>query len=336
MGKYALLTLVALTLTGCGKNDGSSATSQEKGVVLLRYSPGSESTEQREQGFIETMKSDYPEIAIISDDQYAGISASSALEKSQQLILKFGPQISGVFAVNESSADGMFTALEENNLLDQVQLIGFDPNERMVQALSENKMEGIVLQDPVKMGYLAVKTIYDHLEGQQVEKRVPTGESVATPENMNEAEMAALLTPEQFSGADLEPTETKYSIAVIPKGTSHEFWKSVHAGAHQAAQELKNVRILWKGPIREDDADGQIDVMRDFVTKKVDGICLAPLDSQALLEVVKEANSSGIPTVVFDSNLVPNDAQISYVATDNYQGGAKAAHKMAELLKVAK
>ena len=169
-----------------------------------------------------------------------------------------------------------------------------------------------------------------------MEKRVPTGEVVATPENMKEAKMAALLTPEQFSGADLEPTEVKYSIAVIPKGTSHEFWKSVHAGAHQAAQELKNVRILWKGPIREDDADGQIDVMRDFVTKKVDGICLAPLDSQALLEVVKEANSSGIPTVVFDSNLVPNDAQISYVATDNFQGGAKAAHRMAELLKVAK
>lgn len=337
MRRYACFALLLLVVIGCGKNDGdTSSGGQQSGVILLRYSPGSESTEQREQGFAETMRSEYPEIAIISDNQYAGISASHALEKSQQLVLKFGPRIQGVFAVNESSADGMFTALEENDLLDQVQFVGFDPNERMVQALSEGRMEGIVLQDPVKMGYLAVKTMHDHLEGKEVEKRVATGESVATPENMQEAAMAALLTPAQFSGADFEPAEVKYNIAVIPKGTSHEFWQSVHAGAHQAAQELGDVRIHWKGPIREDDADGQIDVTRDFITKKVDGICLAPLDSQALLDVVKEADSEGIPTIVFDSNLVPNDVQVSYVATDNHQGGAKAAHRMAELIQAAK
>ena len=80
----------------------------------------------------------------------------------------------------------------------------------------------------------------------------------------------------------------------------------------------------------------QIDVVRDFITKGVDGICLAPLDSQALLGAVQEAHTEGIPTIVFDSNLVPNEVQVSYVATDNYQGGAKAAHQMAELLKGSK
>lgn len=148
--------------------------------------------------------------------------------------------------------------------------------------------------------------------------------------------MQKLLKPEQYAGADFEPAEAKYNIAVIPKGTTHEFWQSVHAGVHKAAQELGNVRIHWKGPIREDDADGQIDVVRDFITKGVDGICLAPLDSQALLGAVREAQSEGIPTIVFDSNLVPNEIQVSYVATDNYQGGAKAAHQMAELLRGSK
>src|SRR5260221_12920285 len=75
----------------------------------------------------------------------------------------------------------------------------------------------------------------------------------------------------------------KYRIAVIPKGTSHEFWKSVHAGAANAAQELGNVQILWKGSLLENDRDGQVSVVQDFVTQKVDGICLAPLDSQALV-----------------------------------------------------
>lgn len=339
---YVLLpisTLVVSCLIGCGssssQNDGTNPVSAQRGVILLRYNPGSESTEQREDGFFETMQSEFPDIPILSDNQYAGTSAEEALVKSQQLLLKFGDRVTGVFAVNESSADGMFGAIQQNNLVGKVKFVGFDPNERMVQALGKGEIHGIVLQDPVKMGYLAVKTMVAHLDGATVEKRVSTGEYVATPDNMNDETMARLLKPEQFDGKDLTPPDAKYSIAVIPKGTSHEFWKSVHAGAHNAAKELGNVKIFWRGPIREDDADGQIDVVRDFITKRVDGICLAPLDSQALLDSVKEAKSEGIPTIVFDSNLIENDIQVSYVATDNYQGGVKAAHRLAALLQPA-
>ena len=324
-----------LLVIGCGGSTTSEpdATASASGVILLRYSPGSESTEQRERGFYDTMTTEFADIPLISHNQYAGTSAGEALQKSQNLLQKFGNRVTGVFAVNESSADGMFAALQENNLAGKVKFVGFDPNERMVAALSENQLHGIVLQDPVKMGYLAVKTMVAHLEGETVDKRVSTGEYVATPENMSGEEISRLLKPEQFEGADLEPENAKYNIAVIPKGTSHEFWKSVHAGAHNAAKELGNVKLFWRGPIREDDADGQIDVVRDFITKKVDGICLAPLDSQALLDSINEAHSEGIPTVVFDSNLVENDVQISYVATDNYQGGVKAARRLAELLR---
>ena len=332
----SFLCLILAAICGCNSNgtatqDGDIA-GVDAGVILLRYSPGSESTEQREIGFLETMKSEFPHIPILSDNQYAGTSTATALEKSQQLMLKYGDRVTGVFAVNESSAAGMFTALQENNLAGNVKFVGFDPNERMVQALGQRQIHGIVLQDPVKMGYLAVKTMVQHLEGGVVEPRISTGEYVATPDNMNDEEMSRLLEPEQFDAEDLAPADAKYSIAVIPKGTSHEFWKSVHAGAHNAAKELGNVKIFWRGPIREDDADGQIDVVRDFITKKVDGICLAPLDSQALLDSVNEAKSEGIPTIVFDSNLVKNDAQVSYVATDNFQGGAKAARRLAALL----
>ena len=68
----------------------------------------------------------------------------------------------------------------------------------------------------------------------------------------------------------------KYRIAVIPKGTTHEFWKSVHAGAEKAAQEFGNVEVIWKGPLQESDREGQISLVQDFVTSRVDGICLAP------------------------------------------------------------
>ncbi|MFM7103406.1 MAG: substrate-binding domain-containing protein, partial [Verrucomicrobiota bacterium] len=87
-----------------------------------------------------------------------------------------------------------------------------------------------------------------------------------------------------------------YTIAVIPKGTTHKFWKSVNAGAVKAEQELNargvKTRIFWKGPLREDDRDQQIQVVENFTSRKVSGIVLAPLDSQALVNPVASAKQS--------------------------------------------
>jgi len=109
------------------------------------------------------------------------------------------------------------------------------------------------------------------------------------------------------------------TIAVIPKGTTHEFWKSIHAGAVKASRELQ-VEIIWKGPLREDDREAQISVMEDFVSRGVTGIVLAPLDDIALRGPVANAASSGIPVVIIDSDLKSDD-YVSFAATDN-QGAA--------------
>jgi ribose transport system substrate-binding protein len=106
----------------------------------------------------------------------------------------------------------------------------------------------------------------------------------------------------------------------------------VHAGAAQAAEEEGNVEIFWKGPLQENDTEGQINVVQEFITKKVDGLVLAPLDSQALIGSVKDARRQGIPTVIFDSGLGDETIIESFVATDNYIGGALAARQLAEAL----
>src|SRR6476619_4992340 len=99
----------------------------------------------------------------------------------------------------------------------------------------------------------------------------------------------------------------KLSIAVIPKGTSHEFWKSIHAGAIKAARELSTpgaeVEVIWKGPLREDDREQQIQVVEGFASQGVNGIVLAPLDNHALARPVEEAKAAGVPTVIIDSGL---------------------------------
>jgi ribose transport system substrate-binding protein len=113
--------------------------------------------------------------------------------------------------------------------------------------------------------------------------------------------------------------KSKITIAVIPKGTIHEFWKTVHAGAAKAAKEL-GVEIIWKGPLKEDDRDAQIAVVEDFISRGVSGIVLAPLDDSALRTPVSNAQRGGIPVVLFDSGMKGKN-YVSYVATDNFKGG---------------
>lgn len=120
------------------------------------------------------------------------------------------------------------------------------------------------------------------------------------------------------------------AIAVIPKGTSHDFWKAVKSGAEKAGRE-EGVKILWNGPAREGDRDGQIQVVEDFLSRRVAGIVLAPLDSKALVPTVDKVAKAGIPCAIIDSSVATENI-LSFVATDNYQGGAMAARQLIKLL----
>jgi ribose transport system substrate-binding protein len=126
-----------------------------------------------------------------------------------------------------------------------------------------------------------------------------------------------------------------YTIAVIPKATSHEFWKSIHAGAVKAERELTakgaKVEIIWQGPLREDNRDQQIQVVENFISRRVDGIVLAPTDANALVRPVSTAARARVPVVIMDSGL-KSDKYVSFVATDNYKGGVLAGEHMARLL----
>lgn len=123
----------------------------------------------------------------------------------------------------------------------------------------------------------------------------------------------------------------KLRLAVIPKGTTHEFWKSVHAGAEKAAQELGDVEVIWKGPLKEDDLKSQIDIVQSMVAQGVAGIILAPLNDKALVNPVKSAGAAKIPVVIIDSDLAGKD-YLSFIATDNVAAGGRAATHLGKAL----
>jgi ribose transport system substrate-binding protein len=163
-------------------------------VIMMRYAEGSASTSAREAGFLDTMKKEFPGIEVVSSNQYGGATTELSQRKAETLLLQFG-DIDGIFCPNESTTFGMLLALQAANRAGKVKFVGFDSDERLNQALHEGSIQGLVLQNPMRMGYLGVKTMVEHLDGRKVEKRIDTGCVVATPENMATTEIKTLLEP---------------------------------------------------------------------------------------------------------------------------------------------
>ena len=164
-------------------------------VILLRYAEGSASTEEREAGFLQEMKQKFPNIEIISADQHAGATRDTAKTASENLLNRFGDQVQGIFCPNESTTAGMLSALQDIGKAGKVMFVGFDTSQMFIDAMRAKQLHGIVVQNPFNMGYLGVRTIVESLQGKQVQKRIDTGVTMVTPENLDAKDTQTLLHP---------------------------------------------------------------------------------------------------------------------------------------------
>jgi ribose transport system substrate-binding protein len=164
-------------------------------VILLRYAEGSASTEEREAGFLDEMKQKYPNIELVSTIQHGGATRDSAKTASESLLNKFGDDVQGIFCPNESTTAGMLSALQDAGKAGKVMFVGFDATQMFVDAMKAKQLQGIVVQNPFNMGYLGVRTIVESLQGKSVEKRVDTGVTIITPDNLDTPDAQALLHP---------------------------------------------------------------------------------------------------------------------------------------------
>ncbi|HEX4592130.1 MAG TPA: substrate-binding domain-containing protein [Gemmataceae bacterium] len=172
-------------------------------VVLFRYAVGSESTEQRENGFLDVIHEEIDRqtaagetpIQLVSDDKYAGATKDNAMREASPLLNQFrdgngNPTIDGIFCCNESSAEGMLDSLRSLGLERKVKLVGFDSGEPLMQALDEGTIDALILQDPYRMGYLGTWTAVQYLRGYDVVTEpnphyLSTGEFVITKDNVH-------------------------------------------------------------------------------------------------------------------------------------------------------
>ena len=125
-------------------------------------------------------------------------------------------------------------------------------------------------------------------------------------------------------------TTAKPYIPVISKGFQHQFWQAVKAGSEQAAKDL-NVDITFEGPESEAQVDKQYEMIQAALAKNPAALCLAAVDSKAMIPLLEEAKAKGIPVIGFDSG-VDSDIPLSTATTDNIAAAGLAADKMAELI----
>jgi ribose transport system substrate-binding protein len=168
--------------------------------VMLRYAEGSESTLQREEGFLEAVAARRG-LEVVSANQYGGADVEGAYKKSEALLSGFkaadgGLDVAGIFTPNESTSLAMLRVLQDNGWAGKVKFVGFDASDTLVKGMADAHIDGLVLQDPVNMGYLGVKTMVAHIHGTPVEKRIDTGVRLVTREHMNDPEAKELLHPD--------------------------------------------------------------------------------------------------------------------------------------------
>jgi len=164
-------------------------------VLLLRYQEGVASTHAREDGFVEELKSAYPGIELISSNQFAGPTRETAKQTSENLLTRYAGQIQGVFTPNESSTAGMLLALQDINRAGKVTFIGFDVSDTFIDAIRKQQLQGIVVQNPFRMGDLGVRTMVDYLQNKPISTRIDTGVMLVTADNVDSAEAQQLLHP---------------------------------------------------------------------------------------------------------------------------------------------
>jgi len=191
-------SFIATDNYAAGKLDGEGLVKILNGkgkVIVLKYAEGQASTEAREKGFEDAAKAGG--LTIISDDQHAGVTRESAQSASENLLQRFkqGDALGAdaIFTPNESSTFGMLRALQNAKLSGKVHFVGFDSSTELVDGLKKGEIDGLVLQNPVKMGYLGVTNMVSALKGETIKDTVDTGATFVTKANMDTPDIKALL-----------------------------------------------------------------------------------------------------------------------------------------------
>jgi ribose transport system substrate-binding protein len=162
-------------------------------IAMVLHVPGSFSTMEREHGFEEAMAKEFPKIQIVQK-QY-GMSDRSKAMAAAENILTAHPNLDGIFGSTEPSSIGTALAIKSRGLSGKIKFVAFDAAEGMIEDLKSGTIDALVAQDPFRIGYEAVKTLVDKLNGKNPPKRIDLSARVITKADLDKPDIKALLNP---------------------------------------------------------------------------------------------------------------------------------------------
>ncbi len=162
-------------------------------VAIVKMVPGASSTMRREQGFEDTIAKEFPDIEIV-DFKYCRSDPAQALAVTENMLTAH-PDLDGLFASGEPATVGAAKGLRSRNRYDRVRFVAFDFIDALEADIRDGVIRATIVQEPFQIGYRAVMTIVDALNGETPDKRIDTAARVVTGANLDSPEIAALLRP---------------------------------------------------------------------------------------------------------------------------------------------
>lgn len=169
---------------GDGARELAKAMGGKGNVLLIRFVQNSKSTDDRAEGFITTMKNEFPNIKIISE-QYTQGTVEDARQKTEDLLTRY-PDVDGLFAVNQPTSVGAFKGLQAQGKTGKIKFVAFDSDALLVKGIEDGFVDAIIAQDPYQIGYKGVKTAVKCLKGEKVDANISVAGMIVTKENLEQ------------------------------------------------------------------------------------------------------------------------------------------------------
>jgi ABC-type sugar transport system substrate-binding protein len=328
----ALLT-AALMLSACGGPEpetpppGGPGAKAAYQVVIIDH-PTVTSVQDRVRGFEQGLAKD-PAFEVVDKPTGEGqrVKAMTAMEN----MLQKYPDLAGVFAINDDSALGALQAVKQAGR-EEVVIIGYDATPEAREAiLKGGPLKADVIQYPDVIGRVTANTVAKHLAGMEVPESVPIAVGI-----IDQADLKKGITPQypgKIDGQEVRSYERpgkRLGVTLLTR--EHQFYRDLEAALKKEAERLGMTVVFQSADMRVDKQTNQVET---FVTQRFDAIVICPADSDAIVGAVKTANKAGIP--VFTADIRANGGDVvSHIASDNVQGGMKAAEYLIKAVKARK
>jgi ribose transport system substrate-binding protein len=303
-------------------------------IYIQNVRPGISTTDQREDG-CEAAAADRG-LEVVRVD-YNDNSADTAQQQTAA-VLQANPDITGMFATNTFGALGAGAAIQNAGLDGAVQVALFDASEENIGYLRDGTVSLVIAQKPSDMGYLGVSLAVAYLDGyQSIPKRIPTGYFVFTADNVDDPEAARFIYSSNV--AEVAPRlDSSFNLAFVPGVNPDPFYITMSRGVNAAAERY-GITVIQQDPERFDVAVSAPIVEALVARGDISALLTAPNDREQSIPVLEEAFDSGIPVITVDTFIGDGDYAagevtfpLSYVGSDNFQGGYIACSALADAL----